>query len=191
MRDGEAAGGRARNHCRLIDAVFDRSAAAWRLTLDDQRSSPRLVTARAVVNTAGGWTDEVNAMAAVTTPFRHALSRGVSIVVPRDPSLTRHLVVDEGHDGPMTLGPWGPLAVWGSTDTMHETMAEAATPAPNDVARLIDRYTAVLKHPLVPADIVALRCGVRPLAVARDQPAFDGPALSRHSRLHLDATGRG
>jgi glycerol-3-phosphate dehydrogenase len=189
VRDGEHAGGHARNHCRLVDAGCDARAAQWRLTVDDARTGPHEVRTRAVVNAAGGWTDEVNRLAGVTSPFRHALSRGVSIVVPRDPAQTRHLVADEGRDGPMTLGPWGPVAVWGSTDTMHASMADACTPTAADVAQLVARYHAVLTRPLAATDIIAVRCGVRPLAVRRDRAdTADGPSLSRHSRLHMDAT---
>jgi len=186
----ERLGADIRNHVRVdaIEAV--ETGAAWRLRLCDVLTGATSdVRARMVVNAAGCWTDAVNEKAGLTSPWRHVFSRGVSLSFPRPAWHTRHLVLDSLEGDVMTLAPWGPVSLWGSTDALYADLAEARRPAETDVARLLRELNRHLRAPIAAADILSLRTGVRPVPVRADASAPRSPAsLTRHHRVHLDAT---
>lgn len=186
----ERLGADVRNHVRVDAIDAGESAAGWRLQLcDTLTGSVTDVQARMVVNAAGCWTDAVNDKAGLTSPWRHVFSRGVSLAFPRPAWHTRHLVLDSLEGEVMTLAPWGPVSLWGSTDTLHDDLAEARRPADADVARLLRELNRHLRVPVDRSDVVSLRTGVRPVPVRHDARAPRTPAsLTRHHRLHLDAT---
>jgi glycerol-3-phosphate dehydrogenase len=87
----------------------------------------------------------------------------------------------------MSLVPWGPVALWGSTDTVHGDMREAAHVTREDVDYLLESLNRQLADPMGRDDVVSVRCGVRPLAVPADAaPAGDLRRLSRQHRIHAD-----
>ena len=187
--EAERMGAVTRNYAR-VEAADAAGAAGWRLGLCDAVTGVTSeVSARLVVNAAGCWTDAVNACAGVGTPFRHAFSRGVSLAVARDPRHRRHLVFDNGIDGnAMTFAPWGPVALWGSTDTLHPRFDDARRATMHDVEFLLHELNRHVSTPVGHDDVVSLRTGVRPVPVAHDAPLPAGTGgLTRHHRVHLDA----
>jgi len=186
-RRAAAAGASIRTYTAVEAIETGTTARPWRLQtrhrLDGHHTA---LDARFVVNAAGGWADGVNGLAGLVTPWRHVLSRGVSIALPRHPRHASHLVFDTADGNTLTLAPWGPVAVWASTESLHPTMDEAGRIAPDDVRYLLHHYAARFAVPAVVDDVVSMRVGVRPVAVAREQPVdARGLGLSRHHRLHL------
>ena len=183
----------ALNYCAVESAGYDPAERVWRLDLADtlDRTSCQ-VRATLVVNAAGGWTDEINRAAGIDSPYRHVLSRGVSLSVPRNPLHTSHLAIETGGGTAMAYVPWGPVGMWGSTDTVHPDMDSAREIEPADIRSLLGQLNQHLASPVGPADIVSLRCGVRPVAVPRDTPVDEhsSSALSRHHRVHADRSRR-
>jgi glycerol-3-phosphate dehydrogenase len=180
----------ARNYCALESAAYDRALRAWRLDLSDTpEGTPMHVRARLVINAAGGWTDEVNQKNGLQSPYRHLLSRGVSVALPRDRCHRHHLAFDNGVGGnAMSLVPWGPVAVWGSTDTIHPDMDRAWQVEASDINFLLAQLNRHLARPASPADAVSVRCGVRPVAVPRNAKVDEySPSLSRRHRIHTDS----
>ncbi len=179
----------ALNYTSFEAARYEPSRRAWRVDLRDTLTGAEThVRARIVVNAAGGWTDEVNARNGIESPYRHVLSRGVSMAVAREPSHRHHLAFDNGVAGnAMSFVPWGPVALWGSTDTIHPEMEDARRVEPRDIRYLLAQLNRHLARPLGPSDIVSLRCGVRPVAVRRGaQIEGPSPCLSRRHRIHVD-----
>lgn len=179
----------ARNYCALEAAAWDRSRQAWRLQLRDARDGAAAdVRARLVVNAAGGWTDDVNRKNGLDSPYRHILSRGVSIALTRQPWHQHHLAFDNGVGGnAMAFAPWGPVSLWGSTDTVHADMDRARQIETGDIRFLFAQLNRHLAHPARRADVVSLRCGVRPVAVPRHASVDEySPSLSRRHRIHVD-----
>jgi glycerol-3-phosphate dehydrogenase len=147
------------------------------------------VAVRMVVNAAGPWADAVNAGAGITAPFRHVLSRGVSLCLPRDPRHDAHLVFDTDDGNALTLAPWGPVALWASTESLHPDVETAGRIEPADVTYLLDHYNARFRTRVTVDDVVSLRVGVRPVPVTPGQRIDPrGLGLSRHHRLHLDSS---
>lgn len=187
--NGGNTGSAALNYCAVRSAAFDRSQKAWRIDVSDTlASSEAHVHARVIVNAAGGWTDAINAAAGIESPYRHVLSRGVSLSLPRDPRHTTHLILEtsESRDA-MTYAPWGPVSLWGSTDTVHPDIDTARRVDAEDIATLLRQLNEHLSTPVWPADVISVRCGVRPVAVRRGAQV-DGHSnnLSRHHRVHAD-----
>lgn len=185
-QNGEQA---AMNYCAVEDGAFDHSAREWRLGLRDALNSKTCrVRSRSVINAAGVWTDALNERFGVRTPYKHVLSKGVFLALPRDP---RHQVplifgTRENGDG-MSLIPWGPVSLWGPTATIVDKPEDGFEVQPQDVRELLDELNPHLAKPVSPSDVVSLRCGVRSLVVDR---AFNGRChtmeLSRRHRIHVD-----
>lgn len=180
----------ARNHCALEAAEFDHARRHWLLHLRDtdaRGSQAFTAQARLVINAAGGWTDRVNDTCGRRSPWRHLLSRGVSIALPRDPDHRHHLVFDDPAGSAMLFAPWGPVSLWGSTDEVFADMESAARVERRDLDVLVDQLNAHLARPVGFDDILSVRCGVRPLAVAHTAaPSGDLTRLSRHHRVYAD-----
>lgn len=185
--DAERLGAHVFTYAR-VETATPHGDGSWRLGLCDTLTGATTeIVARLVVNAAGAWADELNTRARVTTPWRHAFSRGVSIALPRDPRHTRHVVVDSRLGDALTLAPWGPVSLWASTDALEPNLADAGQVQPDDVPALLDEYHRhFVQRPTVD-DVVSVRVGVRALPVTRDRAlAAESQALTRHHRVHFD-----
>lgn len=185
----ERFGAEIRTYHRVESCVFDARTRTWEVPLTDTLTGATdCLTARLVVNAAGPWADTVNGAAGITAPYRHVLSRGVSLCLPRDPGHETHLVFDTDDGNALTLAPWGPVAVWASTESLHPDVETAGRIEPADVAYLLDHYNARFRRRVSSDDVVSLRVGIRPVPVTPGQRIDPrGLGLSRHHRLHVDA----
>jgi glycerol-3-phosphate dehydrogenase len=170
----------ALNYCAARGGHFERDSREWRLDVEDLVLG-RQMTARAklVVNAAGVWTDAVNDQFGIDTPYKHILSKGVFIGIPRHPSHQTPLIfAGEGERDCFSLIPWGPIALWGPTETLTADTREGLAVSIGDVRMLLEELNRHLARPVQPDDIVSFRCGIRGLAVRRSTHNV------RHS-LHL------
>jgi glycerol-3-phosphate dehydrogenase len=179
----------ALNHCELAHVSFAPAAACWQLDLRDLLTDQQLVArAQLVVNAAGVWTDGLNAQWGIESPYKHVLSKGVYIGIPRPAEQEVPLIFDmEEHGDTITLVPWGPISLWGPTETYERDLDGAFQPTAEDVRFLLDQANRHLKQTVEPNDILCLRCGVRPLAVDSSFSSERYPLeLSRRSCFHRD-----
>lgn len=179
----------ALNHCGLSGAAWDPSRREWRIDLHDNLEGRELSTrARWIVNCAGIWTDEVNAIAGIDCAYKHLLSKGVFVTVRRPRGHESPLMFDTGVNGDsISFLPWGPVSLWGPTETFVERPQRAYAVESEDVRWLLDQSARHLESRIRPADVVSLRCGVRPLAVKKSFAGRPYPLeLSRRSRVSPD-----
>jgi glycerol-3-phosphate dehydrogenase len=161
----------------------------WRLelidTLDGTQTEAR---AKLVVNTAGVWTDKINDQFGIESPYKHVLSKGVFIGIARDPQHSVPLIFENRQDKQadcMVLIPWGPVALWGPTETLVTDLEAGYQVEPQDVQFLLGEINRHLVRPVALPDILSLRCGVRPLAVPRSfQPGGQTLDLTKSLRIH-------
>jgi len=175
------------NYCEVVGCDYVRSEGVWRLTLRDRLLGGTTgARARLIVNCAGVWADALNRRQGIETPYRHALSKGVYLGLARAEEHRSPLIFDMGaHDDVMTYVPWGPVALWGPTETAIEEIGEGLTPRPADLRFLLETAHRHLRRKVGPEDVVSLRCGIRALAVDRDYVATRYPLeLSRRSIVH-------
>lgn len=177
------------NYCCLEGGVYDWGARAWHLELSDGLGGRQAVgRARLVANAAGVWTDRINHQFGIQTAFKHVLSKGAFIGIPRDPRLVTPLIIEtrQGQDC-MSLIPWGPVALWGPTETLAEGPESGFRVDPGDVRLLLDELNLPLARQVAPSDVVCLRSGVRPLAVKRSfTPGPSTLGLSKDVRIERD-----
>lgn len=157
------------NYCAVTGGGYDASEKQWRLelrdTLGDDSAEAR---SRWVVNCAGAWTDPVNMLFGIETPYKHVLSKGVYLGVPRSPEHETTLVFEMGdHGDAITYSPWGPIALWGPTETRVEDLDSGRAVTTADIRFLLEQAERNFTGPPGKSDIVSLRCGLRPLAVPK------------------------
>jgi glycerol-3-phosphate dehydrogenase len=177
------------NYCEVESCEYARSGEIWHLVLRDRlRNVTTGARARLIVNCAGVWADTINRRQGIETPYRHALSKGVFISLAREEGHHSPMIFDMGaHDDVMTWLPWGPVALWGPTETAIGEIEEGLEPQPGDIGFLLETANRHLRRKVGPQDIVSLRCGIRALAVDRDYVATRYPLeLSRRSIVHAE-----
>ena len=179
----------ALNHCATENARFDPSSGDWRLELRDRLGGHEAaVTAHFIVNSAGVWTDSLNNQLGIESPYRHELSKGVYVSFRRPESLHQILVFDTGENADtLTFVPWGPVAMWGPTETPVAEIGQAFSVSPEDIRSLLLLANRNLHTRYGVEDIVSMRCGIRPLAVRRGFSKAAYPLeLSRKHLIHHD-----
>lgn len=145
------------------------------------------IRARVLLNAAGPWVDQLNGQWGKPTRHRHVYSKGIHLVVPR---LTDHrrVLTFFADDGRLFFAiPMGPRTCIGTTDTRVEHPETHVTA--EDRAFVLDNINKRLRlpKPLSDQDIIAERCGVRPLVVSGGGAAASTP-WSQLSRKHVVET---
>jgi len=179
----------ALNYCALHGGQFDSSAKLWVLDLEDRVLGRQLsVRARLVVNAAGVWTDSLNTQFGIETPYHHLLSKGVFLGLRRLPTHKTALIVEKADQDCYALIPWGPVSLWGPTETLTSSPREGFSITPEDIRGLAQEYDRHFRTPFSREDVVSLRCGVRGLAVPRSarQDLSHSQSLSRKYVVHRD-----
>ena len=177
------------NYAEIKTAIFVQASSAWTLEIQDLlRNQQYPVQARFIINTAGIWTDRVNDYFARKTPYKHVFSKGVSINFERDKVQQLPLLLDTRSQGDgMALIPWGPVAVWGSTEQTCATIEEGFTLKKEDLTSLLEEYNAHFQKAKGVSDIISFRIGMRPLAVKKSyQKNSHTLELSRRHYLYFD-----
>jgi glycerol-3-phosphate dehydrogenase len=185
MHPGQA----ALNYCDVTGA-YNQADRFWHLDLkDDIGGSHYPIRARMIVNCAGVWTDQVNAGFGIASPFRHVFSKGVYLGIPRAGQHRSHLFFDLGEHGDViSLVPWGPVSLWGPTETAVKDISAGAAASNEDVDFLLEHYAKRFREPIGRRDIISLRCGLRPLVVDSRYQGDRYPLdLSRRQEVFADA----
>jgi glycerol-3-phosphate dehydrogenase len=208
---------RALNHTEIESLHWDPEARRYAVTLKDRRTGgQRRVQAERIVNCAGPWADSLNARWGVGTSYRHFPSKGVYLILPSEGDDRAYAMEMEHHGDTLCWVPWGPVALWGPTET-DAAGPEDRLARKEDVDFLLERLNRNSQRRWTRNDILNVRVGIRPLALppgvavgysldlsrravlemAPDRPwatAFGGKisgaldfAIEMHNRLHQDA----
>lgn len=156
----------ALNYC-TVKGDYAPSDRRWHLTLHDDISGAKFaIQSTMIVNCAGIWTDRVNEEFGIDSPFRHALSKGVYLGLPRDACHETPLFHDLGeHDDVITHVPWGPISLWGPTETAVQSIEEGARASNADIDYLLEHHARRYGRSFTRAEIISVRCGIRPLVI--------------------------
>ncbi|MEM6639965.1 MAG: glycerol-3-phosphate dehydrogenase/oxidase [Pseudomonadota bacterium] len=168
-----------------------RHGDGWHAQMTDVQSGDTFqLKARAVVNAAGPGADDINASAGIKTDYRHVFSKGIHLVVDRV-TRTRRILAFFASDGRLFfVMPMGPKTCIGTTDTRVEDPHTGVTD--EDRAFVLSNANEMLNLPrtLTRDDIIAERCGVRPLAVKGRDDSNDWVALSRKHVVEVEKEAR-
>ncbi len=178
-RDAAARGAVIRTRARVTAA--ERQADHWRLLIDGGEA----VEARAVVNAAGPWVEQVLKQSLSVTTREHVrLVRGSHIVVPR---LYAHekCYFFQGPDGRIIFAiPYeSDFTLIGTTDIVHSGPDVPPECSPEEQAYLCDFASRYFAVPVTRDSIVWTYSGVRPLY---DDGASSATAATRDYVLSLD-----
>ncbi len=176
----------AANYVEATGAQRD-SEGLWRVTARDVVTGRTLqLRARTLVNACGPWVDALNGKWGRQSRYRHVFSKGIHLIVPR---LTEHrrVLTFFADDGRLFFAiPMGPRTCIGTTDTRVEDPEAKVTP--EDRRFVLDNINKRLRleRPLTLDDVIAERCGVRPLVVEGGVSA--GTQWMQLSRKHVVET---
>ncbi|MBR9883685.1 MAG: glycerol-3-phosphate dehydrogenase/oxidase [Oceanospirillales bacterium] len=164
----------------------------WAVEAQDREAdAPLQIRARALINACGPWVDSLNRTAGIDTRHHHLFSKGVHLIVDRITDGNRILTFFASDGRLFFVIPMGTKTCIGTTDTQVDH--PHARVEDTDRLFILDNANDLLQleKPLTTADIIAERCGVRPLAVANDdQQHADWVRLSRKHEIDIDTSRR-
>ena len=176
------------NHAPVVALLKDDAGAIVGATVDAGEGRRIDVRARAVVNAAGVWIDDVDSLDGETTVGMRP-ARGVHIVVPR--SILRNdcamIMSVPGKRASVFAVPWGEHTYIGTTDTDYDGDLDRPYCTAADVRLLLDALNDSTTVEVRPEDVVGTWAGLRPLLrTAGDAKTAD---LSRRHRITRSAGG--
>ncbi|HET7824335.1 MAG TPA: glycerol-3-phosphate dehydrogenase/oxidase [Anaeromyxobacter sp.] len=179
--DAERAGATVRTHTEAIALARTADGRGWRAHYHDRLTGADAeVEARAVVNAAGPWADDVRAMAEGHPPLSVRRTRGAHLVFAAEPP-SHGLFLTARRDGRVFFAlPWGSHMLVGTTDEDDPSDPATVDPHAEDVRYLIEESGAALPGLLAGLRPVRAFAGVRPLARGRAERPWEN---SRESRI--------
>ncbi|WP_298809891.1 glycerol-3-phosphate dehydrogenase/oxidase, partial [uncultured Gordonia sp.] len=144
------------------------------------------VRGHCVINAAGVWTDEVQALSKQRGHFKVRASKGVHIVVPRDRIVSETAIILRTVNSVLFVIPWETHWIIGTTDT--DWNLDLAHPAATraDIDYILERVNEVLVAQLTHDDIEGVYAGLRPLLAGEDD---DTSTLSREHAVAVVTPG--
>ncbi|QKT06743.1 glycerol-3-phosphate dehydrogenase [Gordonia sp. X0973] len=171
-----------RTSTQVVDFLREADRVKGVRVRDSDTGEVTEVRAHCVINAAGVWTDEVQALSKERGHFRVRASKGVHIVVPRDRIVSETAIILRTANSVLFVIPWETHWIIGTTDT--DWNLDLAHPAATrkDIDYILDRVNEVLVSSLTHEDIEGVYAGLRPLLAGEDDQT------SSLSREHAVAT---
>ncbi len=154
----------------------------WLIDLKDMRSaSLRTVRARAVVNAAGVWADELAAASSLGAPNLNQGAKGTNVMVRLpEPFRGRGFETLTRGGEPFYVIPWDDLHYFGPRNAPHDGSAAGFRATEAEIAALIDEMNHLFPRlRLTRKSVLYSWAGVRPRTARRGVPA-GGPAVEVH-----------
>ena len=167
-----------------------REAGGLWLTEVKDRISGKTFSLRSkvLVNAAGAFADEHNRLCGVDTRYHHLLSKGIHLIVPQISKNHRVLAFFADDERLFFAIPMANRTCIGTTDTRVDEPLTEVTDADRDFVLSNINARLDLPTPLTAADIIAERCGVRPLAALKASgSSLDVQHLSRKHVIETTA----
>lgn len=144
------------------------------------------IKSKVIINAAGPYVDPLNKLNVQQTEHHHLFSKGIHLIVDKitDSNKVLTFFADDGRL--FFVIPMGPKTCIGTTDTQVEDPNAQVTD--QDRQFVLDNVNALLDLPkaLTKADIIAERCGVRPLAIKGSGGKADWVQLSRKHAIDIN-----
>jgi glycerol-3-phosphate dehydrogenase len=170
-----------------------REGGVWITEARDTETGRTLeVRSRVLINAAGPFVDELNARDGTQTRHQHVFSKGIHLIVPQITSHHRILTFFADDGRLFFVIPMGVRTCIGTTDTRVQGPFAEVTDGDRDFVLENINKRLDLAKPLTRADIIAERCGVRPLVIERQTGEGGGAQrdwmqLSRKHAIDVDS----
>ena len=176
------------SHAQVVGVLRDGPRVAG-VTVQDALSGDRFdVSASVVVNAAGVWAAEVQAMAGAAS-FSVQPAKGVHLVVERAAFDSQTGILARAEDSVIILRKWFDHWLLGTTDTAFDGDRRAPTVDAEDVDYLLRNINRYLARPLSRADVLGTFAGLRPLLAPVTRSAETTSALSRDHTVISEPAG--
>ena len=163
-------------------------AGRWQTEVEDQVSGKRfIIRSKVLVNAAGAYVDPLNQTSGIQTEHHHLLSKGIHLLVPRISQSHRVLAFFADDERLFFAIPMANRTCIGTTDTRVEDPQTQVTEEDREFVLSNINARLDLTAPLTKNDVIAERCGVRPLATRKTGAAVDVQQLSRKHVIEIDA----
>lgn len=186
VRLANAKGADTRNYTKLVGAKHDGSG--WTMALEANGGQTQ-VRAKVIVNAAGPFAKDVSELLGVKTKAGLVFSKGIHLVLNRKLTEDYQVLAFWDEQGRLFyVLPMGDRSMIGTTDTRVDDPHTEVTDEDRDfVLRQINAQLE-LKVPIDASQVVAERCGVRPLVVesVSDAKETDWHKLSRKHVIETD-----
>ena len=165
----DAADGGAVTVSRVRLDGAERAGDGWRATVTDRLGGASFeVGARLFLNAAGPHAPAVARACGGALENELVLSKGVHLVVPQVSDSGRILAFFDDDRRLFYVIPMGRRSIIGATDTWVDGPEVSVSAADRDFLLAQANARLRLASPLRAADVIAERCGVRPLIAGRD-----------------------
>jgi glycerol-3-phosphate dehydrogenase len=185
-RTAAAHGAVVLSHAPVVDVLRDGPRVTG---VSVEASGSRFdVTASVVVNAAGVWAADVQAMAGPPT-FAVQPAKGVHLLVDQGAFDSRTGILARAEDSVIILRKWFGHWLLGTTDTAYDGDRRAPTVAREDVDYLLRNVNRYLARPLSRDDVLGTFAGLRPLLAPVAKDAATTSALSRDHTVIEEPAG--
>ncbi len=175
----------AANYVESLGA--SRESGLWTTRARDVMTGNEFtIRAKVLVNACGPFVDKHNQITGETTQHHHIFSKGIHLIVNRVTDSQRVLTFFASDGRLFFVIPMGPKTCIGTTDAQVDTPFSTVTEEDRAFVLANANRLLQLNKPLTKVDIIAERCGVRPLAIKGDDGVADWIQLSRKHAIDID-----
>ncbi|MEX1362928.1 MAG: FAD-dependent oxidoreductase [Nannocystaceae bacterium] len=184
VRDAVEGGAVALNYLESLGSTRDEQG--WTTRVRDRPTGRELqVRSTVVLNACGPYVEEHNRRSGIQTRHRHLFSKGVHLVVPRIPRSPRVLTFFATDGRLFFVLPLGHCSSIGTTDTRVDELPAVVTADDRDFILSNINERLVDSAAVTERDVIAERCGVRPLVVDADDGRHEDDDWTQLSRKHV------
>lgn len=173
----------ALNYFEVTDAV--KTDSGWEVSGKDKITEQmHFLKSIVLINAAGPYTKIFNDQFAIPTTNEIVISKGVHLIVPHIETNGKVLTFFDDSGRLFYVLPMHDRTVIGTTDTFAFDAKEGVTDSDREFLLAQANRCLNLPKPLTKDDIIAERCGVRPLVV-KDAASLDNVDWISLSRKHV------
>ncbi|GAA0855483.1 glycerol-3-phosphate dehydrogenase/oxidase [Aliiglaciecola litoralis] len=168
-----------------------RESGVWVSHAKDQISGEEIVIrSNVLINAAGPFVDQINQTNLQPTEHHHVFSKGIHLIVNKITESNKVLTFFANDGRLFFIIPMGPKTCIGTTDTQVATPHTRVTDEDREFILSNVNSLLALRKPLTTKDIIAERCGVRPLAIKGESGEADWVQLSRKHAIDTNEADR-
>lgn len=175
----------AANYVESTDAV--RKDGLWHITARDNiNGEVFVIRSKMLINACGPYVDQHNELAEQKTEHRHLFSKGIHLIIDRVTQEDRILAFFASDGRLFFVIPMGNKTSVGTTDTQVSDPDVGVTEEDREFVLENINSLLDLDKPITKDDIIAERCGVRPLAQKGGDGVADWVKLSRKHAVDVN-----
>ena len=167
----------------------ERKDGLWHVTARDTLTGETFtIRSKVLVNACGPYVDQHNQLTGQRTEHRHLFSKGIHLIIDRVTKGNRILAFFASDGRLFFVIPMGNKTSIGTTDTQVASPDVMITEEDRDFVLKNINSLLDFEQPITMDDVIAERCGVRPLAQKGGDGVADWVKLSRKHAVDVSAS---